>query len=335
MSKEQKEVNYVSEPILKVEHLKKYYPLKKGIFGGHKQYIKSVDDVSFELYQGETLGIVGESGCGKSTAMKCILHITEPTEGLIQYKGTDISRIRDKNAKNAKEHIGLIFQDPYSSLNPRMTVEDIIAEPLDIAKAYRSSQEREMLVCEIMKKVGLNTDFRSRYPHEFSGGQRQRIGIARAIITNPEVLICDEPVSALDVSVQAKIINLLKEIQKNLNMSYIFISHDLGVVRHIADRIEVMYLGHIVEEGECEEIFNNPRHPYTKALLECVPKVGRKQDSEYVLEGEIPSPANPPKGCCFHTRCKYATKRCEQEKPEFSQNSKGHKCACFLETDTK
>lgn len=319
----------MQEPILKVEHLKKYYPFKKSLFQDKKQSIKAVDDISFNVYKGETLGIVGESGCGKSTAMKCILHIIEPSSGSIYYKDSDISVINNKQAKKAKENIKLIFQDPYSSLNPRMTVEDIIAEPLDIAGICHSREEREVIVKETMKKVGLNADYSNRYPHEFSGGQRQRIGIARAIILKPEILICDEPVSALDVSIQAKIINLLKELQASLGMSYIFISHDLGVVRNIADRIAVMYLGHIVEDGLSEEIFNHPAHPYTKALLACVPKAGKKQQAEYALKGEVPSPANPPTGCCFHTRCKYATEKCATENPEFTEVSEGHRCACY------
>lgn len=320
----------MSEPILKVEHLKKYYPMRKSMLFEKRQSVKSVDDISFELYEGETLAVVGESGCGKSTAMKSIVHITEPTEGKITYKGTDISRITDDASRRAKRNIKMIFQDPYSSLNPRMTVEDIIAEPLDIEKAYGTREQRGKMVEDIMLKVGLNTEYRNRYPHEFSGGQRQRIGIARAIVLKPEILICDEPVSALDVSVQAKIINLLKELQKSLNMSYIFISHDLGVVRHIADRIEVMYLGHIVEEGASEEIFKNPRHPYTRALLECVPKVGTAPPEDDGLGGEIPSPSDPPKGCCFHTRCKYASQQCRTQRPELAACGDRHKYACFV-----
>ena len=261
----------MSETILQVKNLKKHYMVgRKGLFG-EKEYVKSVDGVSFELHRGETLAIVGESGCGKSTTVKSLIRVTEPTSGEVILKGQDFLKLKGEELKKARRNIKMIFQDPYSSLNPRMTVRDIIGEPADIEHCYKNEEERENLILDTMEMVGLNKDFADRYPHEFSGGQRQRIGIARAIILKPEIIICDEPVSALDVSVQAKIINLLKELQQKLNISYIFISHDLGVVKHIADRVMVMYRGHVVEEGTRDEIFSHPKHDYTKLLL----KIGR------------------------------------------------------------
>ena len=257
----------MSETILQVKNLKKYYMVgRKGLFG-EKEYVKSVDGVSFTLHRGETLAIVGESGCGKSTTVKSLIRVTEPTSGEVILKGQDFLKLKGEELKKARRNIKMIFQDPYSSLNPRMTVRDIIGEPVDIEHCYKTEEEREKLI--------LDRDFADRYPHEFSGGQRQRIGIARAIILKPEIIICDEPVSALDVSVQAKIINLLKELQQKLNISYIFISHDLGVVKHIADRVMVMYRGHVVEE-----IFSHPKHDYTKLLLGSIPKIGEKMDFE-------------------------------------------------------
>lgn len=266
----------MNETILEVKNLKKYYKIGgQGLFG-KKEYVKSVDGMSFSLHRGETLAVVGESGCGKSTTMKALLRITEPTSGEVWLNGQDFLHLRGAELKKARKNIKMIFQDPYSSLNPRMTVRDIIGEPIDIEHLYSSEAEREKLILDTMELVGLNKDFADRYPHEFSGGQRQRIGIARAIILRPEIVICDEPVSALDVSVQAKIINLLKELQRKMNISYIFISHDLGVVKHIADRVLVMYRGKIVEEGSKEEIFSNPQNEYTKLLLDSIPRIGKK-----------------------------------------------------------
>ncbi len=270
----------MSETILQVKNLKKHYMVgRKGLFG-EKEYVKSVDGVSFELHRGETLAIVGESGCGKSTTVKSLIRVTEPTSGEVILKGQDFLKLKGEELKKARRNIKMIFQDPYSSLNPRMTVRDIIGEPADIEHCYKNEEERENLILDTMEMVGLNKDFADRYPHEFSGGQRQRIGIARAIILKPEIIICDEPVSALDVSVQAKIINLLKELQQKLNISYIFISHDLGVVKHIADRVMVMYRGHVVEEGTRDEIFSHPKHDYTKLLLSSIPRIGEKMDFE-------------------------------------------------------
>lgn len=288
--------------VLKVEHLKKYYPLRHA---GKEEnaLVKACDDVSFELRSGEVLGIVGESGCGKTTTMQSVIRLIEPTSGKITLCGQDFRSLKGKDLKEARTRMKLIFQDPYSSLNPRMTVREIIAEPLDIAHGCSSRKEREELVLQAMRQVGLDPAFANRYPHEFSGGQRQRIGIARAIILHPAVVICDEPVSALDVSIQAKIINLLKRLQKELGTAYIFISHDLGVVRHIADTVLVMYLGRVVEQGSCEAVFKNPLHPYTKALLASIPRIDSERGvPEAVLAGDVPSPANPPSGCLFQDR---------------------------------
>lgn len=295
--------------------------------------VKACDDVSFELRSGEVLGIVGESGCGKTTTMQSVIRLIEPTSGKITLCGQDFRSLKGKDLKEARTRMKLIFQDPYSSLNPRMTVREIIAEPLDIAHGCSSRKEREELVLQAMRQVGLDPAFANRYPHEFSGGQRQRIGIARAIILHPAVVICDEPVSALDVSIQAKIINLLKRLQKELGTAYIFISHDLGVVRHIADTVLVMYLGRVVEQGSCEAVFKNPLHPYTKALLASIPRIDSERGvPEAVLAGDVPSPANPPSGCLFHTRCPYSQSRCETESP-LLRGTRDHQCAChFAET---
>ena len=322
----------LAEPVLKVRNLKKYFYSGGGFLSGKKTCVKAVNDVSFELYKGETLAIVGESGCGKSTTAKSVIRITEPTEGSIMLDGRDFGKLKGEELKKARQNIKMIFQDPYSSLNPRMTVRDIIAEPIDIAGSWKDKEERERKILEACDMVGLNRDFLDRYPHEFSGGQRQRIGIARAIIEKPEVILCDEPVSALDVSIQAKVVNLLKELQKRLNISYIFISHDMGVVRHMADRVIVMYLGHVVEEGSKEDIFESPKHPYTKLLLESIPVIGKEvpEDDKELISGDIPSPANPPSGCCFHTRCPYATEECSKVMPELREvdGRPGHKAAC-------
>ena len=322
-----------TEPVLRVSHLKKYYTYGNGFLSPKKTVIKAVDDVSLSLYPGETLAIVGESGCGKSTTAKSIIRITEPTEGSITLHGQDFGHLSGKELKSARQKIKMIFQDPYSALNPRMTVRDIIAEPIDISGSYRTQSEREMKVLEACDMVGLNRDYLSRYPHEFSGGQRQRIGIARAIIEKPEVILCDEPVSALDVSIQAKVINLLKELQKKLGVSYIFISHDLSVVRHVADRVMVMYLGHVVEEGSRDDIFNSPKHPYTRILLDSIPSIGKEmpEDEQQLILGDLPSPENPPAGCCFHTRCPHCKEKCRNSAPTLTEITwqPGHKAACF------
>ena len=317
--------------VLSVKHLTKHFPVKAGLFKRSVASVHAVEDVSFDVHRGETFSIVGESGCGKSTTGKCVLRLIEPTSGSVTLDGTDFLALSGDELTKQRRRMTLIFQDPYSSLNPRMTVSDIIAEPIDIAGIYATKAERDARVEEVMTAVGLDLAFKNRYPHEFSGGQRQRIGIARAIVLAPEVVICDEPVSALDVSVQAKVINLLQELQRSMNLSYIFISHDLSVVRHISDTVMVMYLGHQMELAEKEELYSNPLHPYTKALLEVVPRIKteRIQDKR-ILEGDVPSPTNPPSGCCFHTRCPFATDRCRTEVPVSKEVKPGHFCACHL-----
>lgn len=320
-----------AEVVLKVEHLTKHYPIKKGFFGKSDQVVHALEDVSFEVRRGETFSIVGESGCGKTTTGKCILRLTEPTSGTVWLDGEDFTSLKGDELTEARKKMKLIFQDPYSSLNPRMTVADIIAEPIDIAHTYASREERDARVEEIMQEVGLDLVFKYRYPHEFSGGQRQRIGIARAIVLEPEIVVCDEPVSALDVSVQAKVINLLEDLQERLGLSYVFISHDLSVVKHISDRVMVMYLGHEMELAETNELYDSPLHPYTQALLDVIPKIGpeRIQDKK-ILEGDVPSPTNPPAGCCFHTRCKRCMEVCRHEVPKLREVRPGHFCACHL-----
>ena len=320
-----------NEVVLKVEHLTKHYPIKKGLFGKSGACVHALEDATFEVHRGETFAIVGESGCGKSTTGKCILRLTEPTSGEVWLDGEDFTKLKGDDLTRARQQMKLIFQDPYSSLNPRMTVADIIAEPIDIAGIYKTREERDARVEEIMQAVGLDLAFKYRYPHEFSGGQRQRIGIARAIVLEPQVVVCDEPVSALDVSVQAKVINLLEELQEKLGLSYIFISHDLSVVKHISDTVMVMYLGHTMELASKEDLFAEPLHPYTKALLDVIPRIRheRIQDKK-VLEGDVPSPTNPPAGCVFHTRCTHCMKVCCEREPEMREVKPGHKCACHL-----
>ena len=320
-----------NEVVLKVEHLTKHYPIKKGLFGKSGACVHALEDATFEVHRGETFAIVGESGCGKSTTGKCILRLTEPTSGEVWLDGEDFTKLKGDDLTRARQQMKLIFQDPYSSLNPRMTVAGIIAEPIDIAGIYKTREERDARVEEIMQAVGLDLAFKYRYPHEFSGGQRQRIGIARAIVLEPQIVVCDEPVSALDVSVQAKVINLLEELQEKLGLSYIFISHDLSVVKHISDTVMVMYLGHTMELASKEDLFAEPLHPYTKALLDVIPRIRheRIQDKK-VLEGDVPSPTNPPAGCVFHTRCTHCMKVCCEREPEMREVKPGHKCACHL-----
>lgn len=322
--------------LLKVEHLKKYYPVKSSSLKRSNGFVKAVDDISFDVKVGETFGIVGESGCGKSTMGKSVIRLIEPTDGKVILDGQDFTALKGKGLKKARENIKLIFQDPYASLNPRMTVKDIIGEPIDIAKIYKTKKERDDRIIEVMKQVGLNLDYLYRYPHEFSGGQRQRIGIARAIALQPKLIICDEPVSALDVSIQAKIINLLKELQQKLGIAYIFISHDLSVVKHIADRVGVMYLGNMMEMADKKALYNNPLHPYTQALFSAIPKISSERiDDKEILGGDVPSPANPPKGCRFVTRCPKAMEICKSVRPELKEVEPGHKCACHLYDNKK
>ena len=322
--------------LLKVEHLKKYYPVKSSSLKRSNGFVKAVDDISFDVKVGETFGIVGESGCGKSTMGKSVIRLIEPTDGKVILDGQDFTALKGKELKKARENIKLIFQDPYASLNPRMTVKDIIGEPIDIAKIYKTKKERDDRIIEVMKQVGLNLDYLYRYPHEFSGGQRQRIGIARAIALQQKLIICDEPVSALDVSIQAKIINLLKELQQKLGIAYIFISHDLSVVKHIADRVGVMYLGNMMEMADKKALYSNPLHPYTQALFSAIPKISSERiDDKEILGGDVPSPANPPKGCRFVTRCPKAMEICKSVRPELKEVEPGHKCACHLYDNKK
>ena len=317
-------------PLLEVKDLKKWFPAKKSPFSREKVFIKAVDGVSFTLNEGETLGVVGESGCGKSTMGRSVLRLLEPTGGQVIFNGVDYTALKDKELRDSRKDLQIIFQDPYSSLNPRMTIGDIIAEPLDI-QLKLPAKERMQRVLETMERAGLNTRFVNRYPHEFSGGQRQRIGIARAIVLNPKIMVCDEPVSALDVSIQAQVINLLMDLQKEMGMAYIFISHDLSVIKHISDRVAVMYLGHLVEIADKKDIYAHPMHPYTVALLSAIPVPDRKHKKEkIVLEGDLPSPANPPSGCVFHTRCYKAQDICKTEVPELKDCGNGHCCACHF-----
>lgn len=317
--------------ILEVRDLVKRYPIKKGFFGTSDTVVHALEGVSFDVHRGETFAIVGESGCGKSTCGKCVLRLTDPTSGSVRLDGEEFTELSGAALTEARKKLKLIFQDPYSSLNPRMTVADIIAEPIDIAKTYATRAERDARVDQIMEAVGLDLSYRTRYPHEFSGGQRQRIGIARAIVLEPEIVVCDEPVSALDVSVQAKVINLLEDLQERLGLAYIFISHDLSVVKHIADTVMVMYLGHMMEKASKDALFANPLHPYTRALLDVVPTIagGRIQDKK-ILQGDVPSPTNPPAGCCFHTRCTSCMKVCESRVPAELEPEPGHVVACHL-----
>ncbi|MCM3766333.1 ABC transporter ATP-binding protein [Neobacillus niacini] len=312
------------EPFISIHHLSKYYHSGKG------RQVKAVNNLSFDIYPGETVGLVGESGCGKSTAGKTILRLHEPTRGEVFYKGRNIFDLSRKSLVGLRKEMQIIFQDPYSSLNPRMTVEDLIGEPLDIHKTHKGKQRKDRII-QLLELVGLNHDHLNRYPHEFSGGQRQRIGIARALALNPKFIVCDEPISALDVSIQAQIVNLLKELQEKLGLTYLFIAHDLSMVKYISDRILVMYLGHMVELASSEALCNDPLHPYSQALLSAVPVPEPHSKREKIeLNGEIPSPIDPPSGCVFRTRCKHAASICTEKQPEWKEVKKGHFTACHL-----
>jgi oligopeptide/dipeptide ABC transporter ATP-binding protein len=331
MSKKVIEMSKVKdETILSVQGLKKYFPQKKGFFNQKVDYLKAVDGISFGLKKNETLGLVGESGCGKSTTGRTILHVHQPTAGEIIFNGRDISKVEAKEMQKLRKDMQMIFQDPFASLNPRMTVKNVIAEGMNIHGVNDKNYRRDQ-VAELMETVGLRPESMFRYPHEFSGGQRQRIGVARALALNPELIICDEPVSALDVSIQAQVINLLMDLQEEFGLSYIFIAHDLSVVEQISDRVAVMYLGKIVELTSNEELYENPLHPYTKALLHSVPQPDpARKMAEVQLEGDIPSPVNPPSGCRFRTRCSKAFDNCSEREPEFKEYGDGHYVACHL-----
>lgn len=316
----------MSQELVRVEHLKQYFPVRVGF--GKTVPLKAVDDVSFTINEGETLGMVGESGCGKTTVGRTLLRLYEPTGGKIFFKGEEVTA---RNITQMRKQMQMVFQDPYSSLDPRMTVEDIIGEPLDVHHLYSNRKERREKILELMNYVGLNAEHATRYAHEFSGGQRQRIGIARALAVNPDFIVCDEPVSALDVSIQAQVINMFAELQEKFGLTYLFIAHDLLVVRHISDRIAVMYLGKMVELANANEIYDHPLHPYSKSLLSAVPvpdpKIARA-NQRIVLSGDIPSPLNAPSGCPFRTRCPYACDKCAESMPDFQEVSAGHFVAC-------
>ncbi|MBR6452171.1 MAG: ATP-binding cassette domain-containing protein [Lachnospiraceae bacterium] len=318
--------------LLEVSHLKQYFPVRQGF---HTIPLKAVDDVSFSIRPGETLGLVGESGCGKTTVGRTLLRLYQPTAGRIVFDGNvlfDSEEKIDVDMLPYRKQMQMVFQDPYSSLNPRMTVEDIIGEPLDVHKLYSNRKERREKILQLMETVGLNAEHAMRYAHEFSGGQRQRIGIARALAVDPKFIVCDEPVSALDVSIQAQVVNMFEELQDKLKVAYLFIAHDLLVVHHISDRIAVMYLGKVVEIADADELNTNPIHPYTLSLLSAVPipdPETARNSKRIVLEGDVPSPLRMPSGCPFRTRCKYATKQCEEEMPPLTDRGNGHQTACW------
>lgn len=316
----------MSEYLVEVEHLKQYFQVRSGF---KNMTLKAVDDVSFCIKPGETLGLVGESGCGKTTVGRSLLHLYDPTGGTVRFEGEEVTK---KNIQRMRSKMQMVFQDPYSSLDPRMTAEDIIGEPLDVHHLCANRKERREKVISLMELVGLNSEHATRYAHEFSGGQRQRIGIARALAVDPKFIVCDEPVSALDVSIQAQVINMFEDLQSQLGVAYLFIAHDLLVVQHISNRIAVMYLGHVVELADANELMSDPKHPYTQSLLSAVPipdpKTARKKN-RIVLEGDVPSPLKMPSGCPFRTRCRYATEQCAMERPELTDRGGGHMVACW------
>lgn len=327
--------NNGNDILLEVKSLKRYFPIEKGFWRKVVGYVKAVDDVNLYIEEGETLGLVGESGCGKTTTGRCILRAIEPTEGEILFKTesnkvVDIARLDKKRLRQMRKHMQMVFQDPYSSLDPRMTVLDIIGEPILVNKIAKGKELQEK-VKDLVKVVGLNIKHLKRYPHAFSGGQRQRIGIARALAPGPKLIVADEPVSALDVSVQAQILNLLKDLQEEFKLTYLFIAHDLSVIEHISHRVAVMYVGKIVEVAKTEELFLNPQHPYTEALLSAVPKPDpRLKVERLILSGEVANPANPPSGCCFHPRCRYAKELCKKENPHLKEINPEHNVSCHF-----
>ncbi|NPV56054.1 MAG: dipeptide ABC transporter ATP-binding protein [Anaerolineae bacterium] len=321
------------DALLRVERLVKYFPISRGlIFQKQVGAVHAVDDVSFDIYRGETLGLVGESGCGKSTTGRTILQLYRPTSGHVYYDGQDLVAMKGEKMRAMRKRMQMIFQDPYASLNPRMTVGEIIGEPLVIHNVARGKQMQDR-VQDLLKLVGLNPAFSNRYPHEFSGGQRQRIGVARALALQPDLIICDEPISALDVSIQAQVVNLLEDLQRDFNLTYLFIAHDLSMVKHISDRVAVMYLGIIAEITSRDELYAHPLHPYTQALLSAVPipdPLAEEKRQRIILQGDVPSPVNPPSGCRFRTRCPLATTICAEARPELREVSPGHFVACHL-----
>ena len=320
-------------PLLSVQHLCKEFPVESGVFGKRfsKKSVHAVNDVSFDIYPGETFGLVGESGCGKSTTGRCIMRLTHPTSGTVLFEGKDVAKMSKKELKEMRRNMQFIFQDPYASLNPRMTIGEIVSEPLIIHGVMTDPAEREKYVRGLLDMVGLNPEHINRYPHEFSGGQRQRVGIARALAVDPEFIVCDEPVSALDVSIQAQVVNMFEDLQQEMGLTYLFIAHDLSVVKHISNRIGVMYLGKLVELADSFELIAHSVHPYTRSLISAIPvadPVTARQSHRIVLQGDVPSPLNPPSGCRFRTRCPYADERCAAEVPEFKEVSSGHWAAC-------
>jgi oligopeptide transport system ATP-binding protein len=323
-----------SKVLLSVEKLVKHFPIMKGtIFQKQVGAVHAVDNVSFKIYEGETLGLVGESGCGKSTTGRAILQLHRPTSGSVWFEGKDLTKLKGEELRKMRRKMQMIFQDPYASLNPRMTVGEIIGEPLLIHGITKNKKDAEVEVQKLLRLVGLNPSYTNRYPHEFSGGQRQRIGVARALSLNPSLIVCDEPISALDVSIQAQVVNLLEDLQGKFNLTYLFIAHDLSMVRHISNRVAVMYLGLIVELASREELYNHPLHPYTQALLSAVPipdPVAEEKRTRIILQGDVPSPVNPPSGCHFRTRCPLAASICAEVEPEFREVSPGHFVACHM-----
>ncbi|MGA1790863.1 MAG: ABC transporter ATP-binding protein [bacterium] len=319
------------QPLLHVQDLVKYFPIRGGILSRVRKWVRAVDGVNFLLPKGATLGLVGESGCGKSTIAKAVLRLIEPSSGRILFQGEDILKMTSSRIRLLRRKIQIVFQDPYASLNPRMTVESTIGEPLAVHKLFHGRKERRKRIAYLLEKVGLSSDIIKRYPHEFSGGQRQRIGIARALSLNPDLIVADEPVSALDVSVRAQVINLFQDLQEEFGLSYLFIAHDLSLIRHISDYVVVMYLGKLVEKAEVERIFESPLHPYTQCLISAVPVPNPDiQPNRIVLKGDVPSPISPPSGCRFHTRCPYAMPVCSEKEPLLEEVKKGHIVACHL-----
>lgn len=320
----------MNSPLLKVENLVKHFPIHGGFWGQETASVKAVQDVSFEVQKGETLGLVGESGCGKSTLGRCLIRLIDPTSGQIFYKGQDITHVKGEELRNLRRKMQIIFQDPFASLNPRMTIGSIIEEPLIVHRLFGSQKDRLDRVHQLIETVGLRKEALDRYPHEFSGGQRQRVGIARALAVEPELIVCDEPVSALDVSIQAQVINLMMDLQQKFGLTYVFIAHDLKVVEHVSNRVAVMYLGKIVEMADAKDLYLDPQHPYTKALLSAIPVPDpRRKDQRIILSGDVPSPISPPSGCPFHPRCPMAIDACQRIVPRLEDKRPSHPAACI------